>query len=437
MNKKIITRFAPSPTGNLNIGGVRAGIFAYLFARHNEGEFIVRIEDTDKERSKKEYENNIFEALAWLGMDIDTTYRQSDNVGRHEELLRTLVAEDKAYVSKEEPKEGGGRSEVIRFRNPNKEVTFEDAVRGTITFDTTELKDFVIAKSFTEPVFHFAVVADDWDEGVTHVIRGEDHISNTPRQILIQEALGAERPVYAHLPLIMSSDRSKLSKRKGAKSITEYTEEGYLPEAIFNYDAFLGWHPGTDEEIFTREELIRIFDLERVQKSPAMFDETKLLWFNTQHIKKLSDVDFALRLKDFSGKEIDLRLAPLLKERVQTLQEGMDLLSEYDFLSDVSPSVELLLKGAGSDAPTVHKHLEDVFRLVDALPETFSVEDAKKSIFPFATEKGRGAVLWPLRVALSGKEKSPDPFTLIFILGKKGAGVRITNAFSLLKKYNG
>src|SRR3989344_7905114 len=240
MKNKIIARFAPSPTGNLNIGGVRAGIFAYLFARHNDGMFIVRIEDTDKERSKKEYENNIFESLAWLGVAVDAVYRQSDNALRHEELLRKLVAENKAYVSKEEPKENGGREEVIRFRNPNKEVTFEDAVRGIISFDTTELKDFVIAKSFTEPVFHFAVVADDWDEGVTHVIRGEDHISNTPRQILIGEALFAPRPVYAHLPLILGHDRTKLSKRKGAKALTEYLDEGYLPEAVLNFDALLG-----------------------------------------------------------------------------------------------------------------------------------------------------------------------------------------------------
>ena len=436
MKNKIITRFAPSPTGNLNIGGVRAGIFAYLFARHNDGMFIVRIEDTDKERSKKEYENNIFESLAWLGVAVDAVYRQSDNALRHEELLRKLVAEDKAYVSKEEPKENGGREEVIRFRNPNKEVTFEDAVRGIISFDTTELKDFVIAKSFTEPVFHFAVVADDWDEGVTHVIRGEDHISNTPRQILIQEALGAERPAYAHLPLIVSSDRSKLSKRKGAKSISEYKEAGYLPEAIFNYDAFLGWHPEVDKEIFSQEELIEAFTLERVQKSSAMFDETKLLWFNTQHIKKLSNAEFVARLKVFSGQNFDIRLAPLLKERVQTLKDGMELLSEYDFLGEVSPSTELLLSGAGVDALGARGHLVQVTRLMESLPETFSPEEAKKGIFPYATEKGRGAVLWPLRVALSGKEKSPDPFTLLSVLGKKEAIARIIRATSFLE-HNG
>ncbi|MDZ4226356.1 MAG: glutamate--tRNA ligase family protein, partial [Patescibacteria group bacterium] len=238
MNNNVVTRFAPSPTGNLNIGGVRTGIFAYLFARHNEGKFVLRIEDTDKERSKKEYEENIIESLQWLGIDYDVMYRQSENTKRYEELLLGLIDKDLAYISKETPLEPGGRSEVIRFRNPNKVVEFKDEIRGVISFDTTELGDFVIAKSTNEPLFHFAVVVDDWDEDVTHVIRGEDHISNTPRQILIGEALGAPRPVYAHLPLIVGPDKSKLSKRKGAKPITEYRELGFLPEAILNFDAF-------------------------------------------------------------------------------------------------------------------------------------------------------------------------------------------------------
>jgi glutamyl/glutaminyl-tRNA synthetase len=254
MNNEVVTRFAPSPTGHLNIGGVRTGIFAYLFARHNKGKFVLRIEDTDRERSKKEYEESIIESMHWLGLGYDVMYRQSDNIARYEELLHTLVDKNLAYISKEEPKEEGGRTEVIRFRNPKKAVTFDDAVRGAISFDTTELGDFVIAKSFTEPLFHFAVVVDDWDEGVTHVVRGEDHISNTPRQMLIQDALGAPHPVYAHLPLIVGGDKSKLSKRKGAKPLVEYRELGFLPEAILNYNAFLGWHPDGEKELYSKEE---------------------------------------------------------------------------------------------------------------------------------------------------------------------------------------
>ncbi len=429
MKSDPVTRFAPSPTGNLNLGAVRAGIFAYLFARHAKGTFIVRIEDTDKERSKKEYEKDILDSLKWLGIEYDTLYRQSDHATRHEELLRTLIAEDKAYVSKETPQEEGGREEVIRFRNPNKTLNFTDLVRGDISFDTTELKDFIIARSLTEPVFHFAVVVDDWDEGVTHVIRGEDHISNTPRQILIQEALGAPRPQYAHLPLILGSDGTKLSKRKGAKAISEYREMGYLPEAILNYDALLGWHPGDDQEILNKQQLIDRFTLERVQKSPATFDDTKLLWFNREHLKLFSEDEFAQRLETFSGKEIDERLVPLLRERSQTLKGAADALEggEYDFLGTVAVNKELLLKGAKTDTALAKKHLQTVSELLEPLKD-FTPEHIKGVVFPYATEQGRASVLWPLRVALSGREKSPDPFTLAALIGKKEALKRIQEA---------
>lgn len=427
MNGKITTRFAPSPTGSLNIGGVRAGIFAYLFARHNGGKFLLRIEDTDKERSKKVYEDNIVESLAWLGLQWDALYRQSDNTARYEELLRTLVDERTAYVSKEEGKD------VIRFKNPNKEVTFFDNIHGQITFDTGELKDFVIAKNFTEPVFHFAVVVDDWDEGVTHVIRGEDHISNTPRQILIQEALGAPRPAYAHLPLIIGGDRSKLSKRKGAKALTEYRELGFLPEAVLNYDSFLGWHPNGEREIYDKQELINLFTLDRVQKSPAMFDETKLLWFNAQHIKKLPSEEFAARLQKFAGIDFDRRLAPLIQERAQTLAEAAELSKEYDFLNAVSPDPALLLQNRKIERADASQHLQTVAELLKNTPdEDFTAEKIKDALFPYATQKGRGAVLWPLRVALSGKEKSPDPFTLASLLGKKETLSRIAQALKSL-----
>ncbi|OGC88228.1 glutamate--tRNA ligase [Candidatus Adlerbacteria bacterium RIFCSPHIGHO2_02_FULL_54_18] len=431
---KVVTRFAPSPTGNLNVGGIRAGIFAYLFARHNGGKFIVRIEDTDKERSKKEFEDNIFESLAWLGIDIDATYRQSKHAARYEELLRKLIAEDKIYVAKEEPKEPDGRSEVIRFRNPNKIISFFDAVHGQIEFDTTELKDFIIAKSFTEPLFHFAVVVDDWDEGVTHVVRGEDHISNTPRQILIQEALGVPRPKYAHLPLIVSSDRSKLSKRKGAVAITEYKKLGYVPEAILNYDSFLGWHPAGEKEIYSKEELITEFTLDRVQKSPAMFDETKLLWFNHEHLKKLSDSEYAARLKEFAQKDVDPRLVPLLKEHAKTLKEAAKALEdEFDFLGGIAYKPEFLLQGGKITAEVASNHLKTLSEILQNIPdEGFTPAQLKDILWPYATDQGRGEVLWPLRVALSGREKSPDPFTLCSILGKAETLERIAQALQKL-----
>lgn len=439
---KVVTRFAPSPTGHLNIGGVRAGIHAYLFARHNKGTFIVRIEDTDRERSKKEFEDSVLDSLAWLGIKYDALYRQSANAKRYEELLHKLVDAGLAYVSKETPKEEGGREEVLRFKNPNKVVTFTDEVRGEISFDTTELKDFVIAKSFTEPIFHFAVVVDDWDENITHVIRGEDHISNTPRQILIQEALGAPRPVYAHLPLIVNENRSKLSKRKGAKALIEYRDLGYLPEAIFNYDAFLGWHPGGEKEIFTQEELVELFTLERVQKNAAAFDETKLLWFNHEHLKRLSNTEFGRRLKEFVARSnlamptyLD-KVAPLLQERAQTLLEAADMLkNEFDFMGDsVTYTKEHLLQGAKAEAGEVTKHLEKVITYVQTLAdEPFTEEEVKGAVFPYATEAGRAGVLWPMRVALSGKEKSPDPFTLAGLLGKDKTLSRLNQALDVLK----
>ena len=246
----IITRFAPSPTGFLHLGSARTAFFNYLYARKNKGKFILRIEDTDKERSTREFEEDIINALSWLKIPYETLYKQSERTDIYKKYLKKLVDEDKAYVSKEEVKKEGHREEVIRFRNPNKKIKFADLVRGDIEFDTTDLGDFVIAKSSEEPLYHLAVVVDDFEMGITHVIRGEDHISNTPRQILIGEALGAPRPQYAHIPLILAPDRSKLSKRHGALAIAEYRNRGYMSEAICNYLALLGWNPGTDQEIF-------------------------------------------------------------------------------------------------------------------------------------------------------------------------------------------
>ena len=439
----IVTRFAPSPTGLLHAGNYRTAVFAYLFARKEGGKFVVRIEDTDKERSKKEYEENILESLQWLNIGYDILYRQSDNTKRHEELLNKLIAEDKAYVSKEEAGEGK-RDEVIRFRNPGQQVSFEDMVRGTISFDTTELGDFVIARSASLPVFHFAVVVDDADEGVTHVIRGEDHISNTPRQILIAKALGFAIPIYVHLPLVLGGDRSKLSKRAGAKALTSYRDMGYLPEAMINYLALLGWHPEDEKELFTTEELVQAFTLDRVQKSAGTFDETKLRWFNREHIKRLSDYAFAERLEEYMkqmGEELPPYTAtviPLLKERSETLLQAMDALEEgeFDFLKPgfEAPGESLLLQGAMAEKGAVIRHFTALESLLGGLSdEEFTAEKVKETIFPYATEAGRAAVLWPMRVALSGKKKSPDPFTLAGLMGKEETLKRLQAALLVLK----
>lgn len=290
---KIITRFPPSPTGPVHIGNVRTALFNYLFAKHSGGDFVVRIEDTDKVRSKKEYEEEMLESLEWLGLKRDgELWHQSERTEIYRKYLQKLIDKDKAYVSNETEGDptsprlrGTWNREVVRFRNLNKSVKFDDLVRGTVEFDTTELGDFIIAKSIDEPLYHLAVVIDDFETGITHVIRGEDHISNTPRQILIQEAIGAPRPLYAHLPLILAQDRSKLSKRKHGESVSlsYYRSKGYSPGAIINYLALLGWNPGTEQEIFTLEELINVFELSKVHKGGAIFDEKKLAWVNRKH----------------------------------------------------------------------------------------------------------------------------------------------------------
>ena len=245
----------------------------------------MRMDDTDKERSTKEFEQNIVLGLAWLGLNHDELYRQSERGELYKKYLKQMLDDGHAYVSQEEVKEEGQRSEVIRLKNPSKRITFTDLVRGEVSFDTTELGDMVIAKSLEEPLYHLASVVDDFEMGITHIIRGEDGISNTPRQILLQEAIGAPRPIYAHLSLILASDRSKLSKRKHGEMvwIDTYKDKGYSAEAIINYLALLGWNPGTDQEIFTLEELIKVFNIAKVHKGGAIFDEKKLAWVNRKH----------------------------------------------------------------------------------------------------------------------------------------------------------
>lgn len=439
----VVTRFAPSPTGLLHAGNYRTAVFAYLSAKHTSGKFIVRIEDTDAARSKAEYERNIFDALEWLGLPADATYKQSEHRARHRELLEKLVAEDKAYVSKEVPQAPGDREEVIRFRNPGGAVTFTDVIRGGITTDVTDLGDFIIARSFDEPVFHFAVVVDDADEHVTHVIRGGDHISNTARQMLIQRALGFPMPLYAHLPLILDSSHKKLSKRTGAKALTEYRDMGVLPEALLNYLAFLGWNPGDERDYMSKEELVETFDLSRVQKGSAIFDEVKLFSVNQHWMRKLSDDEFIVRGALSASDEARLHKAvPLLKDRVKTFGEARDMLSAGELSCLFSaPAVGregLLAKAVPGREGLAASALKALIEPISGLSEGVSAEGVKEVIMSVADVEeakgkgGRGAVLWPLRYALSGQDRSPDPFTLISILGKDEVISRIQKAIGIL-----
>lgn len=438
--QKVVTRFAPSPTGKLHCGAYRTAIFAYLFARKHGGTFVLRIEDTDKERSTKENEDNIVESLAWLGLEHDVFVRQSEHVARHREVLEQMIADGHAYISKEEAKDGSGvMKEIVRFKNPNIDVAFDDEIKGRVTMNTEDLGDFVIAKNINEPLFHLAVVVDDFDEGVTHVIRGEDHVSNTPRQILIQRAIGAPTPVYAHLPLVLGLDKQKLSKRKGALALTEYRDLGYLPEAILNMVAMVGWNPGTEQELFSKDELIEAFDLAKVQKSPAVFNPEKLDWFNREYIKKLDMHDFWTHahawlperewLKDDEPtREILKKIEHLLRDRISKFSDIKALFEagEFDYFFTEPTVSDEMLRWKDDTLENAKKHLAKVKELLGAIPEEkWNYDSIKTALMPYAETEGKGNVLWPLRVALSGREKSPDPFELASILGKEKVLSRI------------
>ncbi|MCR4279559.1 MAG: glutamate--tRNA ligase family protein, partial [Candidatus Zambryskibacteria bacterium] len=286
---------------------------------------------------------------------------------------------------------------VVRLRNSGRAVIFTDLVRGEISFDTTELGDFVIAKSMDEPLYHLAVVFDDADAGVTHVIRGEDHISNTARQILIQEALGVERPAYAHIPLILASDRSKLSKRHGATAVTDYRDQGYLPQAMVNYLALLGWNPGTEQEIFTMEELIEQFDLNKIQKGGAIFDQKKLDWVQKEHIKLLPP-----------------------EEQKEIIRKGIE--NEPYMIGEPELDSEKLVWKKASKEETI-QHLEEAKKIITG----------DGDLMEYAERVGKGNVLWPVRYALTGAEASPDPFTMLEFLGKEKSLTRLEKAIIALR----
>ncbi len=432
--KSVITRFAPSPTGFLHIGNVRTGLFAYLFARCYGGKFILRIEDTDKERSKKEYEDDIIHSLAWLGISYDEVYRQSERTDIYKRYLKKMLDEGSAYEAEENE---GGTGKVVRFRNPNTVVAFHDIIRGDISVDTTELKDFVIAKDAETPLFHLAVVVDDFEMGITHIIRGEDHISNTPRQILIQRAIGAPEPVYAHLPLILAPDRSKLGKRNGALPVHAYEQEGYLPDALLNFLVLLGWNPGDEREIFTPEELIKEFDIAKVQKSGAVFNQEKLNWINKEHLRKMPAKDLRVLVAEHIGVSDDARIekiAPIVLDRISKISDIEKMAEEgewdYFFTAPEYDTGKLLWKDSAKE--DIANNIDSAIKLLQSA-DFSSADTVKKALWDFAEERGRGAVLWPIRYALSGRDKSSDPFTIAAIIGKEEAISRLRIALSRLR----
>lgn len=431
---------APSPTGKFHIGSARTALFSYLFSRHHDGKFILRIEDTDKERSKPEFEANIIESFEWLGLKYDEFYRQSERTEIYKEQLKKLIDSGSAYVSKEEDRapasaRGSGearREEVIRFKNPNIKIKFEDVVLGDIEFDTTDLGDFVIAKDLETPLYHLTVVVDDGLMGVSHVIRAQEHLSNTPRQILILEALGFTRPIYAHIPLVLAPDKTKLSKRHGATALLDFRDMGYLPEAVLNFLAFLGWNPGTEQELFSLEELVKEFSLEKVQKSGGVFNIEKLNWYNKEYIKKMSEDVLLAEIKKHLDwdNEMIVRAKEAIVERINKFSDLADE-AEFGFykvLPDYSAE-NLIWKKSDKEKTLVHlEKMRDMLSNADFT----SVDSIKNAVWDYVEVNGRGDVLWPTRFALSGKDKSPDPITLAYIFGKEETLKRLEIALNKL-----
>ncbi|MCX6753299.1 MAG: glutamate--tRNA ligase [Candidatus Nomurabacteria bacterium] len=441
--QKVITRFAPSPTGKFHVGGIRSALYNYLYARKYNGKFILRCEDTDPVRSKKEYEDYFLDVFKWLGLEYDEYYRQSERTEIYKKYLHKLLEEDKIYISKEEVKEEGQRSEVIRFRNPNKIVTFRDEVLGELSFNTTELGDFIIARDIESPLYHFTVVVDDFEMNITHIIRGQEHVSNTPRQILIQEAIGAPRPVYAHGSVILNEERAKLSKRDPlVRPSLEYKDEGYLPQGLINFMAFLGWNPGGEKEIFTLDELIQEFSLERMQKPGAIFNPEKLEWVNKEHIKLLPEnkkMEFILNfipdnvknLPEFNNERIQ-KMSNILIDRIThfgQIKEHFEI-GEYNFFftEPIYDKAKLIYKN--TTAEQTNANINSAISALKEIPENnFTKENTKEVLMKIADSlSSRGELLHPIRFALSGLDKSPDPFIISEILGKNETLSRLQKA---------
>jgi len=445
---KIRTRVAPSPTGHLHIGTAQSALYNWLFARKNNGQFLLRIEDTDKERSKEEYAEGIFDVLSWLGLKWDEEpIIQSKNLPRHREMLEKLLKEGKAFYCrhtkeeleaerKEQEDQKQAPLHVCSYKNnpddKNSEgiirlavneksdriISFDDQIRGKVEFKESLLGDFAIAKSIDSPLYHFAVAVDDADMKITHVLRGEDHISNTPKHILIFEALGFPIPTFAHLPLILAPDRTKLSKRHGDTSALAYKKD-YLPEAVINFLGALGYT--FSKEIISKEEMIKEFELEKVHKSGAIFDIKKLNWINSQYIRNL-EID---KFRNLVGiQEIPEKALPLITERLEKLTD----VQTFNYLWQEPEYNKELLTWKKS---TLEKSIETLTKVKDII-EKFDFKDKnelRKNLDEFSSVIGdRGLVYWPLRVALTGKDKSPDPVDIAFVLGKEKTLERINRA---------
>lgn len=506
--KNVRVRIAPSPTGFLHIGTARTAFTNWIFAKQNNGVFVLRIEDTDQTRSKQEYEQSIIDGLKWLGIEWQEgpdiggkfgPYRQSERKKIYQKYIQKLIDDKKLYKCFCSPEDleaqrnylmsvgkapiysgkcreltdaeieknlSAGAPYVLRFKTPSGKVQFKDMLRGKIEQDANSFGDMALAKSTTEPLYNLAVVIDDFEMKISHVIRGEDHIPNTPKQILIAQALGIESPEYLHLPLILAADKSKMSKRHGAVSIVEYKEQGYLPQAVINFLALLGWNPGDEREIFSAEELVKEFSVEKMQKSGAVFNIVKLEWLNGHYIRNmalkeltelcvpyLTENELIVPLwgqKEFivgaykmpfdvidyqiceTGEKVDFEylksVVGLYQQRLKKLSEIAEFV-DYLFKAKLDYKAELL-KWKDMQNRGVKHSLDTSFELLGGIKEKNWSEKKITDILIKETNRtgDRGKLLWPLRVALSGKKASAGPFEIAAALGKKKTLQRIEQA---------
>ena len=418
-------RFAPSPTGYLHVGGARTALLNWLYARHTGGQFLLRIEDTDKARSTDEHTKVILDGLGWLGLDWDEEpVFQGGRVKRHQEMADKLLAERKAYME-----EG-----AIRFRLPPGEIAWDDAVHGRISFQGEDIKDFVVLRSDRTPIYNFAVVVDDVDMRITHVLRGDDHISNTPKQIALYHALGAALPVFGHVPMIHGPDGKKLSKRHGATAVGDYQHMGILPAAMRNFLALLGWSPGGDREIMTLDEMIALFSFEGIQKKPAIFDMTKLEWMNGQYLSAGSAEQlYSLvapqleQLKLDGNKDAVLRAIAAVKTRSRTT---LDIAKQVAVRLDARHVVfdEKATKEIAKDPAGYKAALEASLAVLKTAEWTpAALEQALRAL---ADQKGvaAGKVFQPIRIALTGGTVSEPVNELLFVVGRDAALKRLEAA---------
>jgi glutamyl-tRNA synthetase len=469
-NQQLRVRFAPSPTGYLHVGGARTALFNWLLARRYNGVFVLRIEDTDRARSSGEMTDAILDSMKWLGLEWDEgPFHQADGVEQHKSDAYRLLQEGKAYrcfctpeqvearraegqfgydrfcrdldPAEAEKRAAAGEPFALRFKVPDGKTAWDDAVHGVTEFDNSSVDDFVILRSDGTPIYNLAVVSDDIAMRITLVLRGDDHISNTPKQILIYQALGHEPPTFAHVPMILGPDGKRLSKRHGATAVGEYQQKGILPEALDNFLALLGWNPGTEQEIFSLAELAQVFSLENINKKSAVFDTTKLEWMNAQYIMRMPLEELEARVApalfaDAAGsatsREWRHKLLDVLRVRAKTL-DGIIAMAQGYLRDDVEYDQDAIAKQWKNPSEVSERLAQVRDRLTNVDWNEKALEDAIRSV---AEEAGVGAgkVIQPLRVAITGTAASPGMFDVLVLLGRERALQRIVTALDMLRQ---